>query len=284
MFGAAPTDRLVFGVEHLSYCYRGTDALALCDVTFDLFAGDRVALVGENGCGKSTLLALLAGLLHASNGSIRAPDRSKTVAIGLVMQNPDLTLFCNTVRDELAFGPRQHGLDKQTVGIRVTAAAKQLSIENLLDEPPQALSQGQRLRTAVAAIVALMPEMLMLDEPTTGQDAAHLTSVLEAVVSMVDDVLPRLSGDEDRSPFADAGATCRALLFATHDLSCVARFARRVLVLAGGRLVADCTPRDLLDDERLLVEAGLRLPPLFEARRRLRLRGITVESLAEELS
>jgi energy-coupling factor transport system ATP-binding protein len=236
-----------------------------------------VALVGPNGCGKSTLLAVLAGLLQPSRGTVTPGTVGLSpfdhgAAVGLVPQNPDLTLFCDTVRDEVAFGPRQHRLDELTIQQRVAAAASKLDLEELLDEPPLALSQGERLRTAVAAALTLKPRLLLLDEPTTGQDQWQVARVLEAVTG----------GD---SAYRPEPPRClpSSLLFTTHDLRCVARYADRALVLIAGRLVADCSPVELLDDEQLLAQARLRLPPLFEARRRLGLRGQTMEQLLEEL-
>jgi energy-coupling factor transporter ATP-binding protein EcfA2 len=282
---AAPRQRdgpALLRVDQLEFRYRGATASALAEVNFELRAGDRVALVGPNGCGKSTLLAVLARLLKPSQGSVHLPTVDGRVAVGLVVQNPDLTLFCDTVRDELAFGPRQCRLEEDAIARQVATAASRLDIADLLDEPPLALSQGQRLRIAVAAVLALQPRVLLLDEPTTGQDQPQVARVLQAVTGMGEISMPIREhlGVATQSVGESAGG----LLFATHDLSCVARYADRVLVLVAGRLVADCSPRELLDDDRLWSEAQLRLPPLFDVRRRLGLHGLTIAELAEELS
>ena len=261
-------------VNHLEFHYRGVEEPALIDVSFELRLGERVALIGPNGCGKSTLLAVLAGLLRPSRGDLRFPHADGGVALGMVMQNPDLMLFGDTVRDELAFGPRQCWLDNQTIAMRVAEAAAQLDVVELLDEPPLALSQGQRLRTAVAAVLTTRPRVLLLDEPTTGQDQSQVARVLDAVTGRTEDIRES----------ANRNSPTGCLLFTTHDLHCVARYADRVLVLIAGRLVADCNPRDLLDDDRLLTDLRLRLPPIFEVRRRLGLQGVTVKDLVGELS
>jgi energy-coupling factor transport system ATP-binding protein len=271
--GASRTIR----VDSLSFSFPAAAWPVFQELSFDLNRGDRVALVGANGSGKSTLLAILAGLLTANSGSIawsdvepKAPGRTgtgrKSPQLGIVLQNPDLMLFCATVRDELAFAPRQMACPSDVVRDRSQSAADRFALADLLEEPPQALSQGQRLRTAVAATLTLAPRLLLLDEPTTGQDQPQVQRVLESVGQCL----------------APAGEI-DCLLFTTHDLRAVARFANRVLVLAAGQLLADCSPGELLADDDLLVAARLRRPPLFEVRHRLALKGLTVEELSREV-
>jgi energy-coupling factor transport system ATP-binding protein len=271
-------------VDNLEFRYRRDERATLSSVSMTIGDGERVALVGPNGCGKSTLLAVVAGLLKPSRGTVSLFPSVDGAAVSLVLQNPDLSLFCETVRDELSFGPRQSRLDEETIARRVDAAAQLLDLEPLLAQPPQALSQGQRLRVAVAATLALNPRLLLLDEPTTGQDPRHVAGVLDAVTGVREQGTgKREQGRENRECHASLFPLPCSLLFTTHDLRCVAHYADRVLVLIAGRLVADCSPVKLLDDEQLLSQARLRLPPLFEARRRLGLRGITIGELKEEL-
>jgi energy-coupling factor transport system ATP-binding protein len=224
-----------------------------------------------------------------------------------MLQNPDLTLFCNTVREELAFAPRHAGAGEQLAAERVGAIAARLELASSLDDPPLSLSQGQRLRTAVGALLTLEPRLMLLDEPTTGQDQPHVTKLLAALAESVERggrvapaprdgeeaASPPREGDRGRclaaneSPPRSIGATSvgatRCLMFSTHDLRSVVRYADRVIVLADGRLLADCTPEQLLDDDALLAAARLRRPPLFAARRRLGLSGRTAAEMAEEL-
>ena len=176
---------LLFSGVDLRHGYGPIEALR--GVDFELRAGERVALVGPNGAGKSTLLSLLPGLL--------------------VPQDPDLALFCSTVRRELAYGPSEHG---RALGIVDEVAAK-LGLGELLDRPPQALSRGQRLRCAVAAALTCQPEVLLLDEPTSGQD--HL---------QVERMMAALEG--------------QTLVFATHDLDLAERHATRRVRLVDGRV------------------------------------------------
>lgn len=256
-------------VAGLAFGYPGEAHRVWSDVTFTIRDGDRIALVGANGSGKSTLLAVLAGLERPTSGTVQMfngnTDRGRDW--GLVLQNVDLMLFCATVGNELAYGPRQLGWPVDEVRQAVARAAAVLDLEALLDEPPQALSQGQRLRVAVAATLAMWPRVLLLDEPTTGQDQPQMARTMHALATAV-------SGGE--RPLG-------ALIFSTHDVRAVARFANRVLVLADGRLVADLAPEALLADDGLLARARLHRPPLLELRQRLGLRGLTPSSIIEEL-
>jgi energy-coupling factor transport system ATP-binding protein len=261
------SSRAILHAQDLAFRFPTSAQPVIQNATFIINAGDRIAVVGPNGAGKSTLLALLAGVLKPSSGKMDfEPVNSNVTPAGLVLQNPDLMLFCTTVWEELAFGPQQQRLPAHEVDARVLDAATLLALDDLLDEPPQGLSQGQRLRTAIAATLTLRPQLLLLDEPTTGQDQQQVNRVLAAL----DDAVERLKN-------------VGALVFSTHDMRAVARFANRVLVLGEGRLLADLSPHELLVDDRLLAQASLRRPPLFEVRHRLTLRGMTVDKLAKEL-
>lgn len=183
------------------------------DVSLVVHRGERLAVVGANGSGKSTLLRLMAGELRASAGRVEG-------ARGLLVpQNPDLGLFCETVADELAYAPRERRGSLDVVGR--TAAAMQ--VDMLLSRPPQALSRGQRLRVAVAAAMTAEPALLLLDEPTSGQDAAAVDAMFGAL--------------------AEAGGT---VVFASHDLALVRRFATRAIVLREGRVAGEGLPEEVV--------------------------------------
>lgn len=197
-----PRSRGIGPVVHRArLTWRYGDRLVLDDVEIALHAGERVALIGANGAGKSTLLGLLSGRLGTAPGTdvIEVP------------QDPDLTLFCATVRAELAYGP----VDRRLPDPDISAVAEGLDLVPLLDRSPHALSRGQRQRTAVGAALTCRPRVLLLDEPTAGQDLPSVERMLEA--------LDRTLGDG-------------ALLFATHDLELARRHATRTLRLDGGRL------------------------------------------------
>lgn len=266
--GERPSDSLaILRVDQLAYRFSRRTEPIWQSLSFAIHSGERVALVGPNGCGKSTLLAVLAGLSRPNEGTVYSPPIERgRAASGLVLQNPDLMLFSSTGRDELAYGPQQLGLEQAEIDRRVQSAATSLDLLEMLDEAPMALSQGERLRTAVAATLTLAPRVLLLDEPTTGQDLRQVERVMQTVTVAL------------QEPSAVA-----AVLFATHDLRSVSRHADRVLVLADGQLLADCAPDELLADDELLRKARLVRTPLLEWRRRRGLRGWTAAQLAEEL-
>jgi len=231
-------------INELSFCWPGRTQPLWSDVGFDIRAGECLAVVGPNGSGKSTLLAALAGLVSPSAGRIvLAGATPGSTQIGLTPQNADLTLFCRTVADELAFGPRQLRLEPAEVARRVSQTAEALAIHNLMDQPPLALSQGQRLRVAVAAALTLRPRLLLLDEPSTGQDPQQVCRLLSAVRALL------------------TASEIGAVLFSTHDPRLVERYATRVLVVAEGQLLADCSPAALFSDAVLMSRAGFRAPP-----------------------
>jgi energy-coupling factor transport system ATP-binding protein len=235
---ATPGETLL-SLDRVSFAWPGY-ARCIDDVSIHVSAGERVALVGANGAGKSTLLGLIVHATHP-----RCID---------VPQNPDLGLFCETVADELAYGPREEGAD---VAARVAEAAEALSIADLLARPPQALSRGQRLRTAVAAALACRPRLLLLDEPTSGQDRDQVDRMLTATAAALRD---------------------GALVFACHDLDVVLRHATRVVVLDRGRVTGDGPPL------ATLAASDLPLPPLARVCLDLGLPYLDVDDLAACLS
>ena len=155
-----------------------------------------------------------------------------------VPQDPDLSLFCPTVFDEIAYGPRELRLDAATVDRRVSEHASALTLHELLDRAPQALSRGQRLRTAVAAALSCGPDLLLLDEPTAGQDGAQVEALLLAL----------------------SAPSAPSLLFATHDVDLVLRHATRAVVLVDGKLVADGDPATVL--AALPADSRIVIPPI----------------------
>lgn len=204
----------------------GDRTLALDLPPLRLFAGERVAVLGGNGAGKSTLFARLSAL------------RTPCGRVILIPQDPDLALFSATVGEELQYGPRE--LLPGDPALPARRAAQALSVEDLWEMAPQALSRGQRLRVAVAAALASRPALLLLDEPTAGQDRDQVEAMMEALTQSL------------------RGAT---LLFATHDVDLAARHATRILLLRGGRLVADGPPAELLP--AIEADPSLLLPPFL---------------------
>lgn len=211
-----------------------------------------MAILGANGSGKSTLLRLLSGLAFPQSGQIQAFGQTITEAglqeeaaayrfrrrVGYIFQNSDAQLFSATVREEIAFGPLHIGLTQTEVEGRVRDIARLLDIENLLDRAPFQLSGGEKKKVAIACVLTLNPDALLLDEPTAGLDPRSQSWLL--------DLLLRLNG---------AGKT---LVTATHDLNMVPALADRVFVFSEQhRLVAQGAARDILADVDLLLRVNL---------------------------
>ncbi len=219
----------------------GTPAVDGVEMT--LHGGERVAVLGGNGAGKSTLLGLLAGSLTPTSG--KRVFMGDPVGRGLrgavrIPQNPDLALFRATVAEELAYGPIARGKRGGTLSGIVNAGLASFGLDSLRHRPPQALSRGQRLRTAVAAAAICAPPLLLLDEPTSGQDRGQVDAILAALP-------PR--------PHA-------ALIWATHDVRLALTHASRVLVMEGGRIVADGAPGKVIAAAASRPDSALRLPSL----------------------
>lgn len=225
-------------VQRVGFRYDGCDEDALNDISFSVSCGEIIAVMGTNGAGKSTLLQLLNGLFLSTCGEITVDGKQmgKQLAIvGQVMQNPDLMLFNSTVNAEIRFA----GASASTVSRLIDT----LSLNGLEREFPLALSRGQRLRVAIAAVLAAGPKLLLLDEPTTGQDFAHI----EKIAAVVRD-------------FADTGG---AVVFCTHDVEAAARLASRVIVMSEGKIIRDGAPEQVFADEQALALTGLKPPQVI---------------------
>lgn len=215
--------------------------VALADLSLRLADGERVAVLGANGAGKSTLLQLLNGLLRGSggvavDGLVLGPATLRQIRqrVGLVFQDPDDQLFCASVRDDIAFGPRQAGLSGDAVQERVDEALAAMRIGSLASRHPHHLSLGQKKRAAIAAVLAMRPSLLVLDEPSASLD-------------------PRTR----RELIALLAALPCTLLVASHDLALVRELCPRSIILDTGRLAADGPTAELLGDSDLLACTGL---------------------------
>lgn len=236
----------LFELKTVSYAYQGRYP-ALVDLSLRVERGRRIALMGANGCGKSTLLGLLDGLIFPASGRLlykgapldearfqdEAFARDFRRSVGLVFQDPDVQLFCPTVRDDIVFGPLQLGLGQATALERLDRLASGLEITHLLDRAPHQLSLGEKHRVALASTLAVDPDILLLDEPTAGLDPRTTAQLL--------DILLRE---------ADKG---RTIITSTHDLHIVEAIADEVLVFGPDkRLAAQGTPASILADTALL--------------------------------
>ena len=235
----------IVSCENLTYSYPGSERPALADVTFELHTGEYVGVVGPNGGGKSTLVRLLNGLLKADAGSVRVGQLDPATEpfevrkrVGMLFQNPENGLVAPFVEDDVAFGLENLGIPREEMRERVREAIRAVGLEGYERREPHTLSGGEKQRVALAGLLALDPEVLLLDEPTSMLDAAGRAEVLSR--------LGELRG-------------ARTVLHVTHHLDELLG-ADRALVLNAGRLVADVPPERLVSDAELLRENRLALP------------------------
>ena len=207
--------------------------------------GEAVALVGANGAGKSTLLMHLCGAVLPSRGTVRVGDVPVTPGtlalvrrtVGMVFQDPDDQLFLSTVREDVAFGPRNLGLPPDEVARRVADALARVNASHLIDRPPHHLSGGEKRAVAIATVLSMSPDILVMDEPTSHLD-------------------PR----SRRALIALLGGFEHTRIVATHDLDLALDLCPRTVVLGDGRVLADGPTADLLRDDALLARSGLERP------------------------
>lgn len=237
-----PDAEPIVSLENVAFGYT-PEQTVLHDITVDIRPGDIVGVLGPNGAGKSTLLRHIIGLLEPRAGRVilegRDTDRLTTAqiakSVGYVFQSPTHMLFAPTVREELSFGPRNLGFDDERIQRNVVRSLEILDIEDMADMAPLSLSFGQQRRVGIAAILAMESKLLLMDEPTAGQDYRHYIRFMDAIVQM---------------PFD-------AVVFITHDIDLAVRYANRVILLADGRIRADGAPEDVLADRSLLEECRL---------------------------
>jgi cobalt/nickel transport system ATP-binding protein len=236
-------------VQNISFSYEAIPAIR--GLTLHIEEGDRIALLGANGSGKSTLLRILDALYFPSAGTVTFKGDALTEKhlqqegfslnfrrrVALVFQNPDVQLFNPTVFDEVAYGPLQLQWEKEDVIRRVDETLEFMSISHLRDRPPYRLSGGEKKRVALASVLVLDPEVLLLDEPTATLDPKSQSQVV--------DLIQQWKG------------TARTVIAATHQLEIVEDIADRVFVLEAGTVIAEGTPSEILSNGDLLLRANL---------------------------
>jgi energy-coupling factor transport system ATP-binding protein len=243
--GTRPGGSLAVSCEKVSFSYPGAESLALSEVSVEVRAGEYVGVVGPNGGGKSTLVRLLNGLLRPDSGSVRVAGRDPATEpfevrkyLGVLFQNPENGLVAPFVEDDVAFGLENLGVPRDEMRERVSRAIRAVGLEGYEHREPHTLSGGEKQRVALAGLLAVEPEILVLDEPTSMLDAAGRREVLERL---------------------EALRAEKTVLHVTHHLEELLD-ADRILVLNGGELVADEVPERLLSDADLLRENRLVLP------------------------
>jgi energy-coupling factor transport system ATP-binding protein len=258
-------------VERASFQYE--DQVVLEEVSFAIQPGDFLALLGRNGSGKSTLARLLNGLLLPTHGRIIVDglDTGSTSMnelakrIGLVFQNPDHQIFADTVWEEVAFSAKNLGCSEQEIAARVqeSLAAVGLPCEGSHDLDPFSLGKGERQRIAVASVLATRPAVLIFDEPTTGLD----TDETDRMMAMI----------------RELNQQGHTIVMITHSMRLVATYARRCLLMHGGRMIADGTPREIFADATLIRTASLEVPDISRFSQRWGHTLLTVEEVKASL-
>jgi cobalt/nickel transport system ATP-binding protein len=245
----------LFVAGDITFRYAAREALDGLSLTIE--AGERVALLGANGSGKSTLLRVLDALLFPDAGTLHFRGDLLTEEafsedefayafrrrVGFVFQNSDAQLFNTTVFDEVAFGPLQLRLDRSEVRRRVEQTIERFQISHLADRAPHQLSGGEKKKVALASVLVLDPDVLLLDEPTAGLDPRSQTQLLD----MLDDWQQR----------SGAAGQAKTIVAATHDLHTLEDVASRCLVMERGCVIASGSPGEILSDRNLLERSNL---------------------------
>jgi len=258
-------------VQALAHTYP-SGAGALDAVDLYVRRGEFVALLGRNGSGKTTLVKHLNGLLRPTAGEVRIGGRSTRECetgelgrrVGFVFQDPDHQIFAGRVYDEIAFAPRNHGFKEDEVKTRVTRSLEQVGLGGREECDPFLLTKGERQRVALASVLAAEPEVIVLDEPTTGLDYPAQRAVMELL--------------------AELNRAGRTVIVITHALWVAAEYSRRAVVLDRGRVMADGPTRAVMTDPELMARAGLRPPGAVELGHRLGAPALAVSEIAALLS
>ncbi|MFZ5911520.1 MAG: ABC transporter ATP-binding protein [Chloroflexota bacterium] len=246
--------------ENVAFRYDTELPYVLQNVNLEIRRGDLIAVLGRNGAGKSTLIKHAIGLLKPTEGVVLVEGqdtRKMSVAqiarvLGFVFQSPTHMLYAPTVREELAFGPNNLEFEKEEVTSAVSESVATLNLSGLEEYPPLGLSFGQQKRTTIAAVLAMRSKIMVMDEPTAGQDYANYTHFMDVMCRPVDGAQSLLS------------ANFAATLFITHDLDLAVTYANRVLLVGDGTVVADGTPEEVLKDFNLLERCRVRRTSLLD--------------------
>lgn len=262
----------IIRVENLTHTYGENTPFcrsAVKDVNMDIYQGEFLGVIGHTGSGKSTLIQHLNGLLKPTGGRILLGDRDiwaepKKIRdvrfrVGLVFQYPEYQLFEETAYKDIAFGPKNMGLDEKEIDRRVCASAAFAGLEEeLLEKSPFDLSGGQKRRVAIAGVIAMEPEVLILDEPSAGLDPAGRKSLLENI----------------RAYHKEKGTT---VVMVSHSMDEVAENVDRIVVLANAGVVMSGTPHEVFSRAQELIDVGLNVPQVTQVAMELVKRGVPVD-------
>ena len=240
----------IIETRNLCYSYEGGD-LALDNVSIEIERGKTTAVLGGNGAGKSTLFLNLNGVLRPQSGEIYVAGKKleysrKSILemrrrVGIVFQDPDHQLFSADVYKDISFGAVNLGLDEDEVRRRVDDAMEKTGVSHLAKRPTHALSYGQKKRVAIAGVLVMQPELIILDEPTAGLDPQGVSEIMK----LLDEIKAR---------------TGISVVIATHDIDMVPLYSDRVYIMNSGKVVAGGTSKEMFSDPDVIRENNLRLP------------------------
>lgn len=253
--------------ENLSFTYPdGTQALK--NINIEIEKGEKVAIIGPNGAGKSTLFSHFNGLTEPTSGCVKIEGKPISFEkdellkvrqkVGIVFQDPNDQLFAPTVKEDIAFGPMNLGLSYDEVEKRVEDTLKMVGMENYEDKTPHHLSGGQQKRIAIAGIIAMKPELMILDEPTAGLDPDGVEKVLN--------IMNQLN---------EEGMT---LIISSHDIDMISKYADKIFVLYNGEIIESGNKNKIFSDMELLKKAHLRTPITTEILYNLKESGLNVNT------
>lgn len=253
--------------KNLSFTYHdGTEALK--NVNIQIKKGEKIAIIGPNGAGKSTLFSHFNGLTEPTSGHVEVEgekiifEREELLKVrqkvGIVFQDPNDQLFAPTVKEDVAFGPMNLGLEYEEVKKRIKESLEMVGMSGFEDKTPHHLSGGQQKRVAIAGIVAMRPDIMILDEPTAGLDPEGVDKVL--------DILDNLNKEG------------MSIVISSHDIEMVNQFADKIFVLYNGEIIAEGDKNQIFSDKELLKKAHLKAPITTEILYNLKEKGLDVDT------
>lgn len=237
----------VISIEKLYYTYPG-GFQALTDININIQRNEFIGIIGQNGAGKSTLLKNIIGLLHPSSGRVvvlGTDTKDITVSelsakVGFVFQNPDLQLFAQTIQEEVEFGPKNIGVEGEELADRVKDALSVVGLEKKYEDFPLALSKGERAKVVIASVLAMEPEIIILDEPTCGQDYHGCLQIMDIA--------------------RDLHKAGKTIIVVTHNMALIAQYAERLIVFRNGTLFMDGTVSDIFTHPDELIKTNIKPP------------------------
>lgn len=228
-------------LHNIGFTY-GDDRAILTDINLEISSGETVGLIGANGAGKTSLFLTICGILKATYGEVKLFDRPIQAGqfnpeIGLVFQNPDDQLFCPTVRDDIAFGLENIELSTEEVETRINAALSLTGVTHLADRISHQLSGGEKCMVAIAAVLAMLPQVVLYDEPSANLDLRARRRLIQFLQN-----------------------SHETIMVSSHDLELIIEVCDRVVLLNQGRIIADGTPEEIMSDSSLMEANGLEVP------------------------